>query len=389
MNQVKWLRISLVLMLALGLAIPAFAQVTPPRDPKLSDSQEPGSVIVFPKFSKVRGVGGTDEVPPQGEPTDTGPLVTEIEVGVVCPKGVVCPEGTSVKIRFHWVCPADQDLAHKFICKETDFDLRTTVNGKLVFNPQGLTPPGHTRVPQAECNRGYLIGWVINTSDQPIKFDGLIGDAVLRFSDTAVTAYSAIPIQADPALAHNARIDKVPPDNITTFEPSLAFDGQPGHYLAVTGKIFGDVRFDEEPSDLPPFPKADTFLTLLTLDVRSNEPNLPVFVPLRFCNQNEVCISTFVEFVCWAEVDLEAIDFNLTDVGMGTRKGLVLGGPAVKKPIFAIPDFSGPATLLGLVDTIEETTLPTGESVATRHYNYSLFNDSVPVPTLFTPSEGN
>jgi hypothetical protein len=384
MNQVKWLRISLVLMLALGLAIPAFAQV---RDPRLSDSQEPGSVIVFPKFSKGRGVGGADALEVQGESTDPGPLVTEIEVGVVCPKGVVCPENTSVKIRFHWVCPGAQDLAKKFICNETDFDLRTTVNGKLVFNPQGLLPAGHTRVPQADCDRGYLIGWVINTSDQPIKFDGLIGDAVLRLSDTAVTAYSAIPIQADRALAHGALITKVPADNITTFEPSLAFDGQPGHYLAVTGKIFGDVRFNEEPSNQPPYLKAVTFLTLLTLDVRSNQPNLPVFVPLRFCNANEACISTSVEFVCWAEVDLESIDLSLTDIGMNTRKGLVLGGPAVKKPIFSIPDFSGPATLLGLVDTIEETRRDTGESVATQHYNYALFNDSVPVPTLFTPSE--
>jgi hypothetical protein len=381
MNQVKWLRISFVLMLALGLAIPAFAQE---RDKKLSDSQEPGSVIVFPKFSKVRF---SENGPSLTEPTDTGPLVTEIEVGVVCPKGVVCPEGTRIKIRFHWVCPGSQDLAKKFICPEVDFDVFTTVNGKVIFNPQGAAAPGHTRVPQAPCDQGYLIGWVINLNDQPIKFDGLIGDAVLRFSETAVTAYSATPIQADPALANGALITKVPADNITTFEPSLAFDGEPGHYLAVTGRIFADVRFDEEPSNQPPFPKADTFLTLLTLDVRSNEPNLPVFVPLRFCNANEVCISTFVEFVCWAEVDLEKINVNLTDIGMGTRKGLVLGGPAVKKPIFSIPDYSGRATLLGLIDTIEETILPTGESVATRHYNYQLFNDSVPVPTLFTPSE--
>jgi len=385
MNQVKWLRISLVLMLALGLAIPAFAQV---RDPKLSDSQEPGSVIVFPKFSKVRGVEGSV---PVTEPTDTGPVVTEIEVGLVCPKGRVCAEGEPRKVRFHWVCPGDQKLENKFICKETDFDVFFTVNSKRVFSPftPTPTPVGYTRVAQAPCDRGYLIGWVIDTSDRPIKYDGLIGEATIRLSETAVTAYSAIPIQAHPDLAIGDLIAKVPADMITTFEDSLAFDGERGHYLAVTGKFFADVRFDEEPSDQPPFPKADTFLTLLTLDVRSNEPNLPTFVPLRFCNANEMCISTSVEFVCWAEVDIESININLTDIGMGTRKGLVLGGPAVKKPIFSIPDFSGPATLLGLIDTIEETILPTGESEATRHYNYSLFNDSVPVPTLFTPSEGN
>jgi hypothetical protein len=54
MNQVQWLRIALVLLLALGLALPAVAQV---RDPRLSNSQEPGSMIVFPKF--IYNPGGT------------------------------------------------------------------------------------------------------------------------------------------------------------------------------------------------------------------------------------------------------------------------------------------------------------------------------------------
>ena len=45
----KWVRVSFMLMLALGLATVAFAQL---RDPRLSDSQEPGSVIVFHKFIK-------------------------------------------------------------------------------------------------------------------------------------------------------------------------------------------------------------------------------------------------------------------------------------------------------------------------------------------------
>jgi hypothetical protein len=33
---------------------------------------------------------------------------------------------------------------------------------------------------------------VINTSDRPIKFDGLIGDAVLRTSGSALGSYTAI-----------------------------------------------------------------------------------------------------------------------------------------------------------------------------------------------------
>ena len=45
--KIKGVRLTMLLAPALVLAAPAFAQV---RAPTLSDSQEPGSVIVFPKF---------------------------------------------------------------------------------------------------------------------------------------------------------------------------------------------------------------------------------------------------------------------------------------------------------------------------------------------------
>ena len=75
----------------------------------------------------------------------------------------------------------------------------------------------------------HLIGWVINTSDQPIKFDGLIGDAVIRESPIAVGAYDATPIQADPVLASGALI-ATSADPLTGI-PRLVFDGGAGHYL--------------------------------------------------------------------------------------------------------------------------------------------------------------
>src|SRR5262245_21052990 len=145
MDDGKWVRVSLLLVLALTLAIPALAQV---RDPRLADSQEPGSVIVFPKF--IRGTVPLDG----GDPAPR----TEIEVGVVCPKGQTCAEGTRVKIGFHWVCGADQTFEHKYICDEVDFDQFVTVNGKLVFNPEGGTNSAtFTRIPPPPCDRGYLI----------------------------------------------------------------------------------------------------------------------------------------------------------------------------------------------------------------------------------------
>ena len=56
--RVKGARLAVLLVPALALAAPAFAQV---RATTLSDSQEPGSVIVFPKF-----IQGTVTLPEGG-----------------------------------------------------------------------------------------------------------------------------------------------------------------------------------------------------------------------------------------------------------------------------------------------------------------------------------
>jgi len=76
--KIKGARLAMLLVPALALAAPALAQVRPPT---LSDSQEPGSVIVFPKFIK-----GTVALPEGG----TAP-VTELESGVVCQRGLSAP----------------------------------------------------------------------------------------------------------------------------------------------------------------------------------------------------------------------------------------------------------------------------------------------------------
>jgi hypothetical protein len=388
MNQVQWLRIALLLLLALGLAIPAVAQV---RSPVLSDSQEPGSVIIFPKF-----ITGTTTAPDGS----TVPR-SEFEVGVVCPKNLdgtpgTCAEGTRVKIRFHWVCPGSQDPATKFICRETDFDLVTTVFGKLIFNaanvgagsfptlPTSAPTVGVARVPLPPCERGYLIGWVVDpSSDQAIKFDGLIGDGILREADGGISAYNAIPVQASPLTPRGAVVGG------GSGPGELLFDGTvPGNYQSLPGSIKGDVRFDvplPTPAPTTPFTTVRTDLTLLTVDVDSNAPNLPTVVPLDIYNANEFLVSTFVEFICWTEVSLTALDPNLTATGMMTTKGLVVGDSAEKFPFNGITsDEPGPVTLLGIVTTVLQTVFP-GPPVTTtsQAYSYSLFNDSNPVPTEF------
>ena len=123
--KIKGARLAGLLVPALALAAPAFAQV---RDTTLSDATEPGSVIVFPKFIK-----GTVVLPEGGAAP-----VSELEIGVACPKGVVCPEHEPVKIRFHWVCgTTEKDLAGSFICPEVNFDVTATVWEKIILVPDG------------------------------------------------------------------------------------------------------------------------------------------------------------------------------------------------------------------------------------------------------------
>ena len=196
---------ALLLAPAIGLAMPASAF-------PLADPSEPGSVIVYPKWRT--GTVSVDGVTlPQ----------TEIELGAVCPVGVVCPEHEPIKVRFHWVCGGSDKIDNKYICPSTDFDVSLTVDGKAVFDPDNITIAGsqnhHVSFPPfnidgTPCTRGYLIGYVVDTRDRPVRFDGLIGDGVIRNTATSASAYRAVTIQADRALANLAPALDVKADGI-------------------------------------------------------------------------------------------------------------------------------------------------------------------------------
>ena len=392
-GKMRW---ALALVPAFVLALPAIGQAQV-RPVGLADSEEPGSVIIYPKFVNRPAVSVDGAVLPR----------TEIEIGAVCPANTTCAEHQSVKVRFHWVCPGTQDVTTKFVCPETDFDVVLSINGKLAFSADGTPINSNSpTVPNANCPNGYLIGWVINpANDQPIKFDGLVGDAVLRGPNldagpsaglsTAVESYKAITIQAaDTGAPTGAPIATVPDPFLGI--PTLAFDGVPGHYMDIAGRLFGDVKFDRTTAGGTPTPSnalSQTFLVLLTLDVRSNLPNNPTFVPLDFFNESlntvsgtnpnfERLTSTSTEFLCWTQVALSDINSNLTQQNQGTRKGGVIAGPAEKIPFAGIQDGAGRVTLIGLVQTFEGTA---ANGFMERSYIYNMFDDSVPVPTAFVP----
>jgi hypothetical protein len=254
---------------------------------------------------------------------------------------------------------------------------------------------------------------VVNpTTLQPVKFDGLIGNAIIRGQDlattgqsTAVSAYPAITIQAA-----NPDQPTFPATGSGIAGPTLLFDGAPGHYAAVTGVQVGDVKFDRLSAAGPNPPVlSETFLNLLTLDVVSNRPNNPTQVNLKFYNESsntsgifgggEHETSTSTTFVCWEQVGLTtstmtflgngtpgistpAINSVLNQNTQTTRKGIVIAGPAQKLAEVDSDPEVGLVTLIGLIETIEGTAANT---FAERKYNYLMGTDGDPQEGAFSP----
>lgn len=139
-----------------------------------------------------------------------------------------------------------------------------------------------------------------------------------------------------------------------------------------------------------------TSLIFLTLNVLANQPNDPTLVNLDFWNESlgnavgstnpafEHLTSTSVEFVCWVQVPLSALaGGNLTQSFQGTRKGVVIAGPAQKVRDGNAPgDTPGPVTLIGLVETIEGTA---ANSFEERKYNFNMSTNGILVPPVFVP----
>jgi len=357
---VKGPRFLFFLSAALGPAMPALAQAP---EAVTTTSSEPGSVIVFPKF--VRGT-----VPFDGATT----AQTEITIGARCPRDATCSESEQVRITFRWVCPGNPDNAAMYVCKETRFDLALSVDGKVSFNPENLPQLGNTRVPAAPCPRGYLIGWVTDDAHRPIKYDGLIGNAVLRDSSTAILSYEAVQVRAEPNLATRAGI--TPGVDPRTAAPTLVFDGGAGHYQSIGGQVLADVKSHNATY---PVSFRNASLILLTLDVRSNRPNYPTFVSLDYYNEAEVRASASWDFLCWAEVQPSDADSRLS--GMRTRNGVAMSGQAVKTPFGGISDIPGPVTLLGLVQTNDGPT----RGLNNITYIFNNLHNSNPTPTVFLP----
>jgi hypothetical protein len=354
----------LLLTAALGIAAPSSAQTV--QLPS-STSEEPGSVIVFPKFLK--GAVKIDGV---------RKAQTEIDVRARCPKDIICSEGEPVKIRFHWVCPGSQDTTPKFVCQDSGFDVKLSVDAKVSLNPEDPKLLETNAGTVAPCPSGYLIGWVISpASGRPIKYDALTGNATLRDANGVSGSYEAITIRADPNLASRAEITTdIDPRSGT---PALVFDGGAGHYQAVAGTLPTNLEYHKL---FGPPPSSAAFLILLTLDVRVNRPNYPIFIDLDFRGEGGVRTSTSWNFRCWTEIQNPGTGTNFVLAGARTRNGVLISGAAIKVPYGGISDIPGPVTLLGLVPTDE------GAGGRTMDPAYVLKRFEIGKPTtVFVPSD--
>src|SRR3989449_5709419 len=351
-------------LLSVAVAAPAAAPVAAWPN----DSEQPGSVLVFPKF--IRGTFADPFVTGQ-----TAQARTELEISVVCPKDATCEANQAVRLRAHWVCPGSSTNP---ICPEASFDLETTVGGTLYFNPEGVVVvagvitanafPSNatTTIPQPPCDRGYLIVWAIDGNDTAIKFDGLIGDAVIRDAPAVVfflntfsaRSYNAIPIQAGDGVVNTGDPTDLNGDGALDFDRS--------EYQAVAGRIFGTVRYENA---VAPEGNVETDLTLLTLDVASNRPNPVTSVGLNFFTTGEDLNDAGTSFYCWKEQRLTDILASLTTQNMG-RKGLVESTYAEQV------DGSGttvPVTLLGIIETKELDRKSTRLNSSHGYISYAVF----------------
>jgi len=343
-----------------------------------NDSSEPGSVLVFPHFSKAVGdqltLGGAD---------------TQFQISVVCPKGQSCVTPTvdtypddlgaqPVNLIGHWVCGGSRSITHT--CLETNFGLQTTVWGTITFTPTSTTPAA----PCAED--GYLIVYVVNSLGQPIKFDGLTGSMVEHEDAGAIYALPALPIQAAESLN---------PLDPTTADTGghLAFDGN--HYKEITGTIQGPVQFNDPSNHI------ETALILLTLDVRANLPNLPTDLSLNFFNRYEKIASVGTSFTCVAEIEMED-PLTTDDCATGTalcipgmpnanssdwsQYGVVQSMSATQHD--PTTGLDNPVTIVGYHEVKNYlVSVPivgnTGTTTVTQKWAYWLQNNSDPVSTTF------
>jgi hypothetical protein len=336
----------------------------------LSNHSKPGSLLVFQKFT--RGV------------TPTSGLARSVfEIGVVCPDelltnfghGCNLAQNTPIKIALDWVCPGSVQKGASSFCQSVDFELHSTLYGKLQFDANGnvtVAPDsgdiGDNVITEPSCAQGYLLARVVDNFGRAISFNGLVGESVLRERANSASALAAVSFQSPQA-----------PFVLTDINANGALDFDGVEYLSTTGRIAGDVKYERTAA-----PTVITSIITLTLDVRQNNDNPNIRMPVRFYTADERPTSTNIHWTCWREQRLTALDGGpLNQTRMG-EKGVVAStqGASVAS---ACSGSTGnpcaadgtPVSVIAFIQTIERG----GQS----EYSYPLYGQGSAIPTIFFP----
>ena len=339
----------LAIVLAIVVATLGFGGIASPApDPSLTNSEHPGSALIFPKF--IRGTVG-------GLPAST------FEIGVTCPEDAPnCLIGGTNKVLIHayWVCPGSPDGSTAGQCHGTDFDLRTVLHGKLEFDGTGRVTVGPSDlnggiIPAPPCEEGFLVAVVANQAGVPVAYNGLVGEAVLRFTPGSASAYNAVTIQS-PAPAG-------------TLLGGLDLDGV--SYQKVSSRLVGDVKFEKLQA-----PTIRTFITIINPASLPGGLNPPVAMPVNFYRANGAPLSDIIRFTCFRQVRLTQINANLTNAKMGKKGLLDASSDAIALQSAGNVLAGQRVPVLGLVTTIEDGATP----AQSKEYTYHLYGKGPGAP---------
>ena len=333
MKMQKLLGLALGVACASGLAWgPQEAHANNNNDKVFRDNV-PGSFLLFPKFD-IR--------------SDTKTQLRIVNNG-----------SDDIDVKLNYVCPGVKNVNQ--FCAALDRTVSFTPNQTRIIDVADQNPP---------CNQGYVVAFVLqeDSYQRAVSYNELTGSWNIT-TGRRVEADNAITIQS-------VRSEGEPLGGNNNGYGKLAFGGPNADYAAMPSTLYTDFRAIT-PGQEGESADQGSLVTLLTLDTLAGQQNPAALAFIDFWNAAEEPFSSSVEFVCWTEKQLDAIDVNFLEENLGTTYGSMKITPAPNCPV---PGGCPPmepfnATMLGVI-----TEYGDGE-VGAR----ALAHDSMPKWTKYQP----
>jgi hypothetical protein len=295
MKKNSLLSAALMLLCAGGvtsLPSPAFAGG---EEGGVFEQNVPGSFLVFPKFD-IRG--------------DTATQLRIVNHG-----------DKEINVKLNYVCPGVKNVNQ--FCAALDRQVSFTPKQTRVIDVADQNPP---------CNQGYVVAFALmeDSYSQAVSYNELTGSYNIN-SGRRVEAENAVTVQSEKPegepLGMNGKLRfggqhagaSMPEANGADYRGMPSVLGT--DFRAITPGVEGE--------------SADqgSTLTLLTLDTLAGQQNPAALAFIDFWNAAEEPFSSSVEFVCWTEKQLDAIDANFLEENLGTTYGSMKITPSPNCPI--------------------------------------------------------